>query len=355
MAYTQQTARLVARLRADLSQVTDLQVRQLVQAWVNAWNAVEPDLNTVLLDMLTSGDRISQAQMLRSERLRKVLAAIRDNLDQLATDAHVRIIGDLQQVIDIAGGAQASIIDSQLPPEAWQMVDLQAWSRIDARALDAIVRRSTEQITSRFKPLSREADAAVRAELVRGYAAGSNPRQTAARILQRTEGRFNGGLTRAMAIARTESLDAARAGAHLGRMQHADVLSGWSWHCELSERSCPACIAMDGTVFPLDAPGPSDHVNGRCSAVPISKSWAELGFAGIEEPAASRTSGSEWFDAQPAATQRAILGPGKYDAWKAGGYPMSDWGRMTSNDGWRPSLQSTPIPSTQSGGRLRAS
>lgn len=353
MAYTGKTRRLVAKVRADLAQITDQQTRDLVSAWVNAWNEVAPDLNATLVDMLVSGDRVTRAAMLRSQRLSQVLVIIANHLEDLSAQAHVRIVGDLRTVIDLAGGAQASIIDSQLPPGAEQLVDLDTWSRVDERALEAIVRRSTQQITSRLRPLSREADRAMRAELVRGFAAGQNPRQTAARIVARAEGRFNGGLTRAMAIARTETLDASRAGGHLGRLQHADVLAGWSWHCELSERSCSACISMDGQLFPNDAPGPNDHVNGRCTAVPITKSWADLGFD-IPEPAPLRQTGQEWFAEQPAAVQKQILGPGRYAAWADGRYPMSDWSAVKTNDGWRDSLQVTRVPA-QSGGRLAGS
>lgn len=350
MAITQTTTSLVDRLRAEINAVADQQVRDLVSAWVAAWNEVSPDLNSALLDMLTSSDHVSRTQLLRSQRLLQVLALIRDHLDELATQGQARILGDLNQVIDIAGAAQASILDSQLPAQGRHLVDMAQWTKIDPAAIEAIVKRSTEQITSRFEPLSAEADAAVRRELVRGYAAGTSPRDTAARIVARTEGRFNGGLNRALAIARTETLDASRAGALAGRMQSADVLAGWSWHCELSSRSCTACISMDGTVFPADAVGPNDHVNGRCTAVPVTLSWSDLGFDGIDEPPSVRQSGSEWFDAQPEDTQRSILGPSRYDAWREGRYPMSSWAETRHNDGWRDSVQATRAPS-QSGGR----
>ena len=352
MAYTQKTERLVARLRADLALVTDQQTRALVSAWADAWNEVAPDLNKVLLDMLTAGDKITRAQLIRAERLRKVLGVIADHLDTLSADARVRISGDIRQVIDIAGGAQASILDSQLPATGQHLVDLASWTRVDARAVEAIVRRTTTDITKRTRPLSADAQKALRQELVRGYAAGANPRQTAARIVARAGGRFNGGLTRALAIARTETLDASRAGAHLGRLQHTDVLAGWTWHCELSERSCTACISMDGTLFPNDAPGPNDHVNGRCTAVPVTKSWADLGFD-IPEPPSTRPTGADWFASLDAGAQKRIRGPGRYAAWSEGRYPMSDWSAMRTNDGWRDSLQVTRVP--QSGGRAAGS
>jgi hypothetical protein len=351
VAWTSETERLVARLRADLAQVTDQQTRDLVSAWVDAWNEVHPDLTKVLVDMLTAGDKITRTALLRSERLLKVLRLIAGHLEQLSEQARVRIIGDLQTVIDIAGGAQASVIDSQLPRQTPLLDGLQSWTRVDNRAVEAIVRRTTQQITKRTRPLSADAEKAVRRELVRGYAAGASPRATAARIVARTEGRFNGGLNRALAIARTETLDASRHAAQLGREQHADVLQGWSWHCSLSSRTCPACIARDGSIHSLSEPGPDDHVNGRCTAVPITKSWADLGLD-IDEPASTRVTGADWFATLDQRTQQQILGPARYTAWQAGTYPMDAWGEVRANPGWRTSLQTTRPPAAgQSGGR----
>ena len=166
---------------------------------------------------------------------------------------------------------------------------------------------------------------------------------TARRIVARTEGRFNGGLNRALAIARTETLDAHRAGAMAGRMLNSDVLAGWRWHCELSKRSCPACIAQDGSLHAIDDPGPNDHVNGRCTGIPVTKSWADLGFD-VPEPAPVRSDAGDWFEQLPVADQRSILGPSRYDAWRSGEYPMSSWSEIRHNDGWRDSVQVTRAP-----------
>jgi hypothetical protein len=177
----------------------------------------------------------------------KALVVVADHLEGLARSAGVLITGDLRGVIATAGAAQASVIDSQLPP-GQDLVALDSWSQVSDRAIDAIVRRSTQQITSRTRPLSREAATAVRRELIRGVAAGSNPKATARRIIARTEGRFNGGLNRALNIARTETLDAHRAGAALGMSQHADVLRGWEWLAAMDERTCPSCWAQHGSM-----------------------------------------------------------------------------------------------------------
>ncbi|GAB2762490.1 phage minor head protein [Nocardioides pakistanensis] len=353
MAITRRTLRLEQELRDELATVTDAQARHLVRAWATAWDEVAPDLTAVLLDMLVAGDRVTRTQLLRSTRLRKALAVIADHLDTLATDAGVRITSDLQAVIDAAGGAQASVIDSQLPPNAPELVDLDAWSKVDERQITAIVERSTEQITARTKPLSAEAYDAVRRELIRGVTSGSNPRETARRIVARAEGGFNGGLTRALVISRTETLDAHRAAAAVGQAQHTDVLAGWVWTAALSARTCPACFAQHGTTHPLTEPGPLGHQQCRCSRVPVTRSWADLGFPELEEPESLLPDAEAYFDGLPAADQKTILGTRRYDAWVAGEFPMSSWAVRRTTPGWRDSYVVAPAP-VQSGGRRAA-
>lgn len=352
MSISQRTITLQRDIEATLARITDAQVRDLVRAWAEAWDEVSVDLNATLLELLTSGDRISRAQMLRSTRLQRALAVIADQLEDLAQLAGVRIIGDLAEIIDRAGSAQASIIDSQLPPNAQQLVDLQAWSRVDAEQLEAIVRRATTQITALTKPLSAEAYAVVRRELIRGVAAGSNPRETARRMVARAERYgFNGGLQRALVIARTETLDAHRAAAEVAQAAHADVLGGWVWLASLSERTCPACLAMNGTVHALTDPGPLGHQQCSCSRMPQVKSWAELGFDGIEEPPPLLPDSEAFFNGLTPEQQKAILGPARWTAWDEGRFPMSQWATRRTTPGWRDSYVVAPPPKA---GRARS-
>jgi hypothetical protein len=179
MAVTARTLTLQAQLRRELEKITDAHVRALVAAWVDAWNEVEGDLREALLEQLVAGERVTKAQLLRSKRLMKALVVVADHLEGLARSAGVLITGDLRGVIDTAGAAQASVIDSQLPP-GHRPGRLDSWSRSTTAAIARSCRRSTHQITARHYPLSpRRRTTATRRELIRGVAAGSNPKQTA--------------------------------------------------------------------------------------------------------------------------------------------------------------------------------
>ena len=125
---------------------------------------------------------------------------------------------------------------------------------------------------------------------------------------------------------------------------NADVLAGWYWHTELGPRTCVACVAMHGTRYPVSAPGPYGHPQCRCARVPITKSWAELGFEGIKETRPKITHGPTWLANQPEAVQRSVMGDRRFEAWTAGDYPPSDWAVRRENPDWRPSYQIGPLP-----------
>lgn len=351
MAVTVKSLRLAGRLRADLLKITNRHDRELTAAWARAWDEVAGDLELAIARLIIDADEgtVTRAQALRARRLQAALDAVSRQLNRLVDQSGVTLTGDLASIVRQAGEAQEAIIGSQLPAD--QRATLTGWDRVDSRQIDAIVQRSTERITSQLWPISSEADAVIRRELVRGIAAGSNPRQTAARMIKRAEGGFNGGLGRALNIARTETLDAHRAAAQTAQDRNKDVLAGWIWLTALSGRTCPACLGMSGTEHPLSEPGPQGHQSCRCSRMPKTKSWRELGID-LDEPKSVMPDAGEWFGSQDVATQKRILGPGRYAAWKRGNYPRSKWAVKKPNEDWRPSYVTSPLPKVGRSDRL---
>ncbi len=104
---------------------------------------------------------------------------------------------------------------------------------------------------------------------------------------------------------------------------------------------------MHGTEHSLDETL-DEHPNGRCSMIPKTKSWADiLGPLGIDTSDIPDTSpdiqsGSDWFDGQSEATQRAILGP-KYEAWSNGDFTLDDVVGHASDPVWGSSIYEKPL------------
>lgn len=345
MAITRATLRIERELQALISEILDAQTRALVEAWVTAWDEVVADVEAAAADLVAAAStgRVTRTMVSRSQRAQAALEAVAGALDQVAQRTGVIITGDLHRLIQAAADADVDMTATQLTGA--RRADLAAnLVRADAAQVAAMVQRATEQITALSLPVSAETAAAIRRELLRGIAVGDNPRAAARRMVRSVEDRFDGGLARALVISRTEMLDAARTAAMAAGKANADVLTGWVWVAELSHRTCPACVAMHGTEHGLDEPGPLGHQQCRCARVPKTKTWAELGFPGIQDPQDATPDAVAWFDGLSADVQKSILGPKRFEAWQRGVYPMSAWAARRHTAGWRDSYVPSRAP-----------
>lgn len=80
-----------------------------------------------------------------------------------------------------------------------------------------------------------------------------------------------------------------------------DILDHWEHLATLDAVTCDECAALDGRVIPVasEAFGGEDnepweavevHPNCRCVPIPVTKTWDELGFEGVQDPEGSRIS-----------------------------------------------------------------
>lgn len=344
MAVTPRTLAILLAQRAALNEVTDRQARALAVAWARAWDEISADMQDAIEAMMSdaTGETMRVSKIARMRRANRALRIIATQLETVAQQAGVIITADAERVIRQALGGQLALLQTELPPGATVTLN-----RVDPQQVAEMVTRTTEQITARTLPLSADGQQVMRRELMRSVAAGDNPRVAARRMIARTQDAFNGGRSRALTIARTEILDAYRRAGAQARTANPDVVEGWQWSCDFSARTCPACLSMHGERFPADVAGPEGHQNCRCAAVPVTKTWREMGFD-LDEPPSALPDANEWFESQGEATQRRVLGPSRYEAWKAGDYPMDKWARRRHTEGWRDSYVPSPVPSTRS-------
>lgn len=310
---------VLRRQRAAIAKMIDEASDEVLLMWARTWTDLRGEI-------LAEIERRGEAAALRYAA---DYAARR--LVETAQQSSAVVTGAARRLIELSLSDAAALIGAQLP-SSWPL------GRPAKPELDAIVQRATTQITSRMWALSDEASEAMRRRLIQGVAAGRNPRETARLMVADVQDDFDGGLARAQVIARTETIDAYRAGAKAHHEANSDVLAGWVWLAKLSERTCPSCVAMHGTEHDIDEPGPLDHQQGRCSRMPLVKPELVPGA-----PTPRVESGTEWLERQPEGVQRSVLGPRRYEAWKAGEYPASRWAVRRESEAWRPSYGPGPI------------
>jgi len=339
MAVTEETLKRAAELKAAIDALLAQLTRKLTKGWAVAWDRLEAAFALAVAELLAANDGRwpSRRQVNESKRLSDALGAAAAEHDTLVDLLRTAGTAAAAKAASLSGKAQAGLISSQLPPGHGR-----AFVKFSDEALAAITRRTGQQITSLSRPLSAEATAAMKRELIRGIEAGEHPETVARAMVRRVEGEFAGGLTRALVISRTELLDSYRSAAMASQLANRDVLRGWMWLSELSRRTCSSCWVMHGTEHPLDEPGPDDHPNGRCSRTPITRSWKDLGI-NIPEPPSIIPNGRATFDALPQADRLAIMGPGRLDALDRGQIRWSDLSTQRDNPGWRTSRTTTPL------------
>jgi len=154
--------------------------------------------------------------------------------------------------------------------------------------------------------------------MVAGMATGTHPRTVASRIVKTVDIP----LARARTIARTEMLRAYRTSS-IATWEQNTMVDGWTWHADLTSRTCAACWAMHGKSFPLTTPFGS-HPNCRCHPVPKVLPLSALGITGVDMPAEVIEPGADVFARLPPREQLKILGRGKFDAYQSGAISLDD-------------------------------
>lgn len=167
----------------------------------------------------------------------------------------------------------------------------------------------------------------LRGTLITATARGWNPRKTAARMKQN----LAGGLQKALTIARSEQMRVYRE-ANRAQYERSGVVSGQRRLAAHDDRVCPACLADEGTLYPLNVTIP-DHPQGRCTSIPVVKGVPEGEWLG----------GEAWFVTQDEGTQRSILGPGRFEAWKTGEFEFGALVTRTEDAVWGAGVIPTPL------------
>lgn len=172
------------------------------------------------------------------------------------------------------------------------------FGRANQAALERIVERySRLPVTRRYATAGRDAKEAVKQAMFEAVGKGDNPRTVTRQIRDALHATYD----HADTIARTWIIDAHRgAGMDYYRSQ-GDRIAGWEWLCAKNLRTCPVCLAMDGTVHPIETPFGS-HPRCRCTTLPLLQDE-------FEERAA--LTGVQFYEALDYAEKVRVVGPVK--------------------------------------------
>lgn len=249
------------------------------------------EIERAIAEAAAEGVEVSRSWALRSRRLRALLAQVEEQIVRFGGRVTARVAAEQRAAITIAANHAREAINVVSPG-----TPIQLGSTLSPRTIETAVGMMGDgsPMLAYFEKLMAPAVAEkLRSEIIKAVATGTDFNTIARRLRQA------GDITRhrALTMARTEVNRVRRATTLDIYRDNKDVIEGWEWVAAKSPRTCPVCLALDGTVYKLNVPFPQ-HINCRCTLIPVIK--------GVPRP--KRETGAEWFDRQPDAVKEMILG-----------------------------------------------
>lgn len=219
--------------------------------------------------------------------------------------------------IDAAGTITRQMVLGGYTDDMLRLMGVQ-WNRVNPDVVARFVNYArSDEWAAKLRGIQGDILQAARNTVYNGIASGWGPLKTA-RELRNVVDTLPAYLANTQM--RTLFLTSYRDAAVLHRMANADILTEQIRVAALDDRTCMACVALHGTRLPLDA-RIDDHWNGRCTSVTVVR--------GRTTPDVQ--TGEDWFTSRSPAQQRDMLGPARYDAWKAGEFQLADLAKTTTD------------------------
>lgn len=266
------------------------------------------------------GRTVNRDWLRRSLRYQSLIRQAKVEIAGYSNGARHFIEARQRQAIDLGQDHAADLIQrgaeitfARLPTEAIQeLVGVLEDGSPLSKVLDRLAGESAKEI--------REA-------LITGLGSGHSVQKIAKEIRRAIDvPRWN-----ALRLARTETLRAYRQSSLQTYAANDDVLDGWYWICSKSLRTCLACWDLHGTFFPLSKQFFPSHVACRCSSIPAVKG---------SHP--NITAGAVLFNELSADHQEQIMGPSRYEMFRAG-TPLEDFVILTRDKDWGGAYQVRPL------------
>jgi SPP1 gp7 family putative phage head morphogenesis protein len=321
---------LVGQFQADLTAAEGVQQALMAQRWIGVERAlgreIEQAAEAAYRQLRRSGP-VKEWQVFELARFKVLQAQAVREISRYLADAEVDI-GSGQRAAVRRGVQDAlDLINAVVGGRSGVRVTL---TNLNAAAVEnlAALARAGQPLEELMSLAYGKASQGMAQELINGLAMGLNPRETARRM--RVEG-LSKGFAHTGMVARDMQLRSYRM-AQQQQYQESGVVKSFTRIAAKNGRTCKACLALDGTVYPVDDFMPL-HPQDRCALIPNVDGMPRVTFQ----------TGEEWFRSLDKQEQRKIMGPGFHEAWEAGKFEFKDMATCVNNQTWGPSAQVTPL------------
>ena len=298
---------LTKRQRAEILAADEQNLQRLADAYQATYAHMLGNIDALTL-AIEKLDNPTAAQVKALPEFKRLERQARQELNRFTSFTEVTI----------ETAALAAIGISLVHSQQWITLGGGATTGLTSQSMAALLSylQKDSPLYQRLALLTGSTVDSVTQTIIQGVGLGYNPRKIASQI----QDAFGGGLTDALRNTRTVQIWSYRDTARANYMASDGVVQGWIWWAELDGDTCPACIAMHGTLLPNDDPL-DGHYNCRCTPIPY-----------IEGLTNDVQSGQDWFDGLDDKTQQDIMGSGKWEAYKSNAFEFSQLAKQTEND-----------------------
>jgi SPP1 gp7 family putative phage head morphogenesis protein len=279
------------------------------------------------------GEAVTSAWLFQRGRLEELLRQTEAEVNRFARFADQAVTDQQAGAVTAAQAHAHDLVSSTLsgPAEARASI-LGSFTTLPREAVQDLVGFSQDGSPLRvlFDGMGTDAGQTMQRELIAGLVQGENPRK----IARQVRDAMGAPLDRALVISRTETLRSYREASRRNYEENEDVVEGWIWFSAQDATTCACCWAMHGQFFP-NSEHLDGHMNCRCTMLPQTRSWQDLGF-NLPDTRPQVRPGPAAFAELPDRQKRDILGPGRYDLYNrgvgldefVGRRDNGDWGTM---------------------------
>lgn len=307
---------VVERHRRELLRMERQAASEMVRVYGASWARISDSLGNLIRqidDLRREGEDVAVSWLFQQRRLAALQEQVEAELARFSEYADPQIRNSQWQAVNSAERHIREQLDTY-------RVDY-GFMRLPTEAVEDLVGflGNGSPLRSLLDEMGPTVSAGFRQALIDGVALGENPREVARRVRRE----YATGLSRTLRIARTETLRSYREATKRNYEANEDIIEGWVWVAAHQPRTCPMCLAMDGTVHPLSETL-DDHPNGRCTAIPKLRNV----------PLPQTKTGAEWLEEQDEETQRRVLGSAGYEAYQGGAVKLADFVGQRSSREW---------------------
>lgn len=313
--------RSAARFRRRLAREDTAARARIDSAYADVHRVADRELAD-LLERLGPDPTITD--LYRAAYLPDLLQRVRAEMTRTVPAVEAVVLAETEAAATLARGDAPAALRQAVGEPNLRLATLRP-----AAVAEAVAHTQTGALRS-LRNLPVDAVARIERAVVRGVAMQRGPE----RVSRDVAAAIDGNRSRARTIARTEMQRVYRETTRMEWLANSDLVQGWEWFASLDDRCCAACIAMHGSIHPLNEPMAA-HANCRCQMLPVT---------GREAAGSLIEDGPTQFARWPHARQLEAVGPGKLAAIRGRRITLPDLVAERDHPVWGRSVQVASLP-----------